>query len=83
MLCDFVSMGQCAGKSVGRSRKGKTLVKNIPKNSPLGEMLDNWDREDLDKTKIIEYCMEIWPKERISEGPDIGHGMGPRRSGFV
>lgn len=56
-------MGQCAGKRAGMSRKRKTSFKNIPADSPLGEILDDWDRKDSDKIKMIEYCTEIWPKE--------------------
>ena len=66
-------MGQCAGKSVCQGKKEKDVFKNIPPNSPLGEMLDNWDSDDivkgLDKIRMIKYCIEVWPRESISEGP--------------
>lgn len=67
-------MGQCAGKSASRKKKGKEVFKKIPAGSPLGEFLINWDTnegmKDLDnKIKIIRSCTEIWLKESIAEEP--------------
>lgn len=52
-------------------KEGKE-IKDIPPNSPLGEMLQHWDTDKnlkkLDRIKMINYSVEIWPKEIIQEG---------------
>lgn len=48
-------------------------LKDIPPDSPLGEMLESWDNDknlkELNKTKMINQCLEIWPQKSIQEGP--------------
>lgn len=68
-------MGQCVSKGsrkVEKTKKEKE-AKDIPLNSPLGEMFENWDKDknlkNLDKIKMIRYSVEIWSKECIEKGP--------------
>lgn len=57
----------------GQKGKRKNTPKEVGANSPLGEMLNRWEKEDilkgLNKIKMIKYCTEIWAMESISEGP--------------
>lgn len=66
-------MGQCAGKARHKGKQGESRGKDIPPNSPLGEMLENWEKEgktkELDKVKMVQFCVEEWPREVIQEGP--------------
>lgn len=65
-------------KKVQRARR----IKNIPPNSPLGEMLENWNKDNnlksLDKIKMIKYCVEKWPNKCIEEGPVYWPWCGTR-----
>lgn len=55
-----MSIGQRSGK------RNKNREKTIPPDSPLGQMLANWEEQEktkeLDKVKIIYFCMVVWPK---------------------
>lgn len=70
-------------------KKGKksNKVKDIPPHSPLGKLLENWDKDDrrkgLDWIKMVRYGVEEWPLEVIQEGPYIGLGMVLRKDGFA
>lgn len=68
-----INTGQCAGKAPHKGKQGESRGKDIPPNSPLGEMLENWEKEgktkELDKVKMVQFCVEEWPREVIQEGP--------------
>uniref|UniRef100_A0A8U8BMD8 Uncharacterized protein n=1 Tax=Geospiza parvula TaxID=87175 RepID=A0A8U8BMD8_GEOPR len=59
-------MGGCNSKKTGKR------LRNIPPNSPLGELLEKWDSieatEGLDKVKMILYCVEVWPELEVQGG---------------
>uniref|UniRef100_A0A8C3N6L4 Uncharacterized protein n=1 Tax=Geospiza parvula TaxID=87175 RepID=A0A8C3N6L4_GEOPR len=56
-------MGGCNSKKTGKR------LRNIPPNSPLGELLEKWDSIDstkgLDKVKMVHYCVEVWPELEV------------------
>lgn len=65
-------MGQCVGKPSKRVKsKEKGLL--IPPDSPLAEMLGKWNKieecKDLERLRMIYYCMEVWPANKIIEAP--------------
>lgn len=76
-------MGQCAVKNCHRGRTKKTKLRDIPPNSPLGEILDNWDNDktlkELDKTKIIKYCVEFGHRKVFKKDPSICLGTGQKK----
>ena len=43
----------------------------IPRESPLGFLLDNWEHfpgtQGKDKAKMIHYCVEVWGGKEISK----------------
>lgn len=57
----------------GQSKNKAVEVKlpEIPKNSPLGFMLDNWKHypstKGKDRAKMIHYCVELWGGQEISK----------------
>lgn len=52
-------------KQKNSGEKEEKKVKNIPPDSPLGQMLEQWEinesTKDLNKVKMIHYCIEVWP----------------------
>lgn len=66
-------MGHCTSKCSHKGRVTRTKLKDIPQDSPLGEMLENWDHnknlKELDKIRMIHYCIEIWPQKNIQDRP--------------
>lgn len=64
-------MGQGKSKSKSPSPVGVKLPP-IPKDSPLGFMLANWEHfpgaPGKDKAKMIHYCIEVWGGQEISKG---------------
>lgn len=67
-------MGQCIGKESKRRRgKGKRNVSPIPLDSPLAELLAKWGGmepwKELEKPKMIYYCLNVWPNKKVIDGP--------------
>lgn len=67
-------MGQSVGKETKRQgEKGKKNVSSIPPDSPLAELLVKWNDmeswKELEKPKMIYYCLNVWPNEKIIDGP--------------
>lgn len=56
-------MGQCTGKDSQKSKTRNSKLRDLPPNSPLGEILENWESESslkgLDKIKMIKYYTEV------------------------
>lgn len=57
-------MGQANSK-----KKNPTKNLKIIPDSPLGQMLSNWEEheltKELDKVQMIQYCVLEWPKKKI------------------
>lgn len=59
------------GTSGSKGSPGKKLPipSNIPSDSPLGAMLDNWENnswtKSLDRATMVQYCTFIWTKGPI------------------
>ncbi|XP_033373427.1 uncharacterized protein LOC117245066 [Parus major] len=62
-------MGGCVSKKMSTKRDKR--AKNIPPNSPLEKLLDKWDdwevTKELDKIKMIHFCVEVWPNLNLPE----------------
>lgn len=70
-------MGKCASKIASTPKSEKKRAKNSPPNSPLGRLLDGWENweetKELDKIKIIHFCVEVWPELDLQgEWPWVG-----------
>lgn len=61
-------MGQCVGKrSRGSKNKANEKLAPIPPDSPLAELLGRWNEVEecmeLEKPRMIYYCMNVWPAD--------------------
>ncbi|XP_063260830.1 uncharacterized protein LOC134554255 [Prinia subflava] len=58
-------MGACVSGKKNREEHREHEPRSIPPGSPLGQLLDKWksceDLKELDKRKMVNYCMEVWP----------------------
>lgn len=65
-------------KGQGRRR---TLFKNIPTDSPLGERVDNLNRKDLDRIQMrkLEKLNDCWEKRVVKGGTKITSQEGRRK----
>lgn len=61
-------MGQGHSRQRGRSKEKN---KNVPPGSPLGDILDDWNRwettKKFDQVRMIFYCAEHWPKRKLQQ----------------
>uniref|UniRef100_A0A8C9NX36 Core shell protein Gag P30 domain-containing protein n=1 Tax=Serinus canaria TaxID=9135 RepID=A0A8C9NX36_SERCA len=69
-----MGQGKSKSPSLGKSKSPSSMgvkLPPIPKDSPLGFMLKNWEHfsgtSGKDKAKMIHYCVEVWGGKEISK----------------